>query len=174
MDKCESWLSSNRTTDLSLEGLASATKYFTYLTQCSFIIYPDGWMVCSVTELVRCFYFTAPHPFAVSCQNPKRNLKILHHIPVHLPCFCRALTACCSSQDICCSYMTASCKYASFSFLKRRLEDQTGKQLTKSFTNQKWGKLKHWANKPHVACADLPHPHLLIFQALSSSNTMEV
>jgi hypothetical protein len=49
--------------------------------------------VCSMTGLVRCFYLTVPHPFAVSCQNPTRNLKILRRVPVDLPRFRRDLTA---------------------------------------------------------------------------------
>jgi hypothetical protein len=46
MDKHKSWLSSNRTTGLSFDGLEYAVKCFTYLRECSRSFYPDGWTVC--------------------------------------------------------------------------------------------------------------------------------
>jgi hypothetical protein len=119
MAKCESWLSSNRTTNLSLEGLACATKRFTYLTKYSSVIYPERWTVCSMTVLVRWFYLTLPYPFAVSCPNTKRNRKSFAALLVDRPRFRRALTACSNNPDVCCCYMTSSCKYALFSFLNR-------------------------------------------------------
>jgi hypothetical protein len=74
------------TTELSLEGLACATKCFTYRTKWYyFVIYADGWTVYSVTVLVRCFYLTAPYPIALSCQNTKINPKIIRRLPVDLP-----------------------------------------------------------------------------------------
>jgi hypothetical protein len=46
MDKCKTWLSSNRTIGLSFEGLSCAIKCFTHLTKWFSVIYPDGWTVC--------------------------------------------------------------------------------------------------------------------------------
>ena len=42
VDKCKSWLSNNRTTDLCFHGLACAAKCFTYLTKRSSAFYSDG------------------------------------------------------------------------------------------------------------------------------------
>jgi hypothetical protein len=119
MAKYESWLSSNRTTDLSLEGLARAARCFTYLTKCSFRHLPrrmDGVINDSVGEVV------LPHPPLPFCsilpkygkksENPSPHSLLTSHVFAELSQLVAVLKACYS-------YMTSSCKYTLFSFLNR-------------------------------------------------------
>jgi hypothetical protein len=97
-DTCKSWLSSNRTTGPSFEGLACAMECSTYLTKWCPAFYSDGCTLCSVCWLypvlnvlaVPCgqwqcwwgpFYVSLSYPVAVYCQNSKMNLKILPRAP---------------------------------------------------------------------------------------------
>jgi len=94
MDRCKLWLSSDRTTGVSFEGLACAMEWSAYLTKWSSRHLPR-WMDRVLNVLnVPCvqwqcwwgaFYVSLSYPVAVYCQNKKMNLKILRPLPVFVP-----------------------------------------------------------------------------------------
>jgi hypothetical protein len=94
-------MSSKRTIGLSFGGLASAAQCFTYLTKCSFIIYPDRWNVCWMCQLYvqsQCwwgaFYMSLSYMLQYITRIRKGIWKSFTMLLVNFPCFCTALTAC--------------------------------------------------------------------------------
>ena len=129
MDKCKSWFSSNRTIGLSSEGLACATKCFTYLTQRSSFIYPDGQTVCYMCWMYSLFNDSVDEIVMSACRTLLQYIvKILKEIWKSFaallddfPLFRTALSHLVSvSEDVCCCCLASSCQYALFSFSKRR------------------------------------------------------
>lgn len=138
VDKCKSWLSSNRTADLSLEGLACATKCFAYLTDDPpSSTQMDGPCVkyvkstlYSMTVLVRCFLRQTVVPccsvlpkYEKISENPSPHALLTFHVFTHLSHLVAV------RRGVCCCYLTSSCKYTLFGFLKGREKYWTVKKL---------------------------------------------
>jgi len=140
MDKCKSWLSSNRTAGLSSEGLACATKCFACLTDDPpSSTQMNGPSVKSVlkTVFVRCFLRQPVVPccsvlpkYEMVAENPSPRSLLTFHIVAQLS----HLVA--GRQAVCCCCLTSSCKYALFSFLKGKEKCLTVKRLNNKLSTQ--------------------------------------
>jgi len=112
-------------------------KCFTFFTQWSSVIYPDGLIMvesvectlCLLAVLVRCFWRQSVVPCCSilpkheeETENPSARSLLTCHVFAQLSYFVAV------RQGMCWFYLTSYCEYALFSFFKLRQKDQNGKK----------------------------------------------